>query len=72
MEKELKKIVEECAAYQTNGRRQASEPLKLALEYVNRPMQSIDVDFFTRNNNYYLIWMDHYCGLPMFPTTASC
>ena len=35
--------------------------MRLALEYVDRPMKSIGLDFF-----HYLILMDHISGLPMF------
>mgnify|MGYP007123546994 CR=1 FL=1 len=40
LEKDVKPVVEECAACQTHGSSQKSESLRLALDYVNRPMQS--------------------------------
>ena len=55
----------ECTSCQTHGMSQKSEPQRPALEYVDRPMQSIGLDFLHRNNTYFIILMDHFSGLPM-------
>ena len=48
LEKDVKRVVEECVACQTHGSSQRSEPLRLALEYIDRPMHIIGLDFFQR------------------------
>ena len=61
----MKQLVEECRACQTHGNSQKSEPQRPALEYMDRPMQSIGLDFFHWKAKYYIILMDHFSGLPM-------
>lgn len=63
--KDVKQMVGDCASCQTYGRSQKSEPQRLSLEYVNRPMQSIGLNFFHRNDTCYIIQMNHFSGQPM-------
>ena len=61
-----KEVVEKCRACQVHGSSKAWDPLRLPLECVDRPMQSVGLHFFQRGSTHYLILIDHFSGLPIF------
>ena len=67
MTEEIKRKVHERIACQRSSPALGREPLRMALEFVDRPMQSIGLDFFQKDGANYLIMMDHFLGLPYCP-----
>ena len=52
------------------SRAQRREPHRPALEYVSRPMQAIDIDFFKRHRSKYLLLMDNFSRFTIYARTA--
>ena len=66
MAEDIKRKGQECIVCQEHENSHRREPMKLALEFVDWPMQSIGHDFFQRYRAHYFIMMDRFSGLPMF------
>ena len=66
IEKNVRRVVEGCKPCQVHMNSQASDPHRLTLKYVSRPMQAIGINFLERGGHKYLLLMDHFSGMPLY------
>ena len=64
-EQDIKETCASCGVCQRHGRSQPSQPNRLALEFVTRPMSLVGLHIFFWKGKTYLIMVEHFSGLPM-------